>query len=343
MMRNIYLEDLKTIQTIIPNLAVLFDCSILVTGASGMIGKSIVDFLLLLNDTKKVNMKIYAACRTKASFDNAFQDNNSRSDLLFFEYNALIPFETDFHWDYIIHAASPATPKSYNKQPVETMGSNYVGINTLLNYCANNKNTRLLYVSSSEVYGKKEEIKPYKEDDYGFVDILNYRSCYPIAKRAAETLCTAYHKEYDVDFVVVRPGHVFGPTMKDDDDRAASQFLREGACGHNIIMKSEGTQIRSHCYVVDCVSAIITVLLNGETGCAYNISNPKSVSSIREFAMCVSLCTGVQVVFEVPTREESSAFNPMNNSSLDSSLLEALGWRGLYDLREGIEHTLESL
>lgn len=116
------------------------------------------------------------------------------------------------------------------------------------------------------------------------MDILNQRASYPSAKRASETLCIAYGIEYGVDTVIVRPGHIYGPSITESDSRASAQFTRNVVAGKDIVMKSAGTQVRSYCYTLDCASAVLTVLLNGQTGNAYNISNKNSICTISDIA-----------------------------------------------------------
>ena len=221
------------------------------------------------------------------------------------------------------------------------MFANLCGLKSLLDFAKQNPYTRLLYVSSSEVYGKKEEKRPYMESDYGFVDILNPRACYPSSKRAAETMCAAYKDEFDVDFVVVRPGHIYGPSITNTDSRASAQFTRKAKAGEDIIMKSAGLQLRSYCYTLDCASAILTVLIKGESGEAYNISNSQSVVTIRELAECMAKTAGVKVVFEQASDQELKSYNMMDNSSLNSEKLEVLGWKGYFDLEKGINATID--
>lgn len=200
-----------------------------------------------------------------------------------------------------------------------------------------------VYISSSEVYGEKQSTDPYNESTYYMVDILNPRACYPSSKRAAETLCAAYAKEYGVHTVMVRPGHIYGPAPNPEDNRAASQFVRDAVAGRDIVMKSAGQQLRSYTYVLDCVTAIVAVLLNGLSGEAYNISNPDSIVTIRQLAECVAEASGVKLIFDCPTEAEQSSFNMMSNSALTSDKLLSLGWKGYFNLRDGIDATIESM
>ena len=319
------------------------DSSVLITGATGLVCSAITDFLLNLNDTIDAGVTVYVAARSKDKAEHRFGTQMMRPDVVFVEYDALRETEWDFTVDYIIHGASPANPVLYAKQPVETMLANLLGMNNILNYTQSHNTKRVLFISSSEVYGIKDNSEPYGDAEYGYVDILNPRACYPSAKRACETLCAAYGSEYGVESVIVRPGHIYGPTATRTDTRASSQFFYDVLDGHDIVMKSAGTQIRSYCYVVDCVSAILAVLLNGEFGKAYNISNSASVVTIRDLAEQIAKSSGKKVVFENPSDEETKGYNLMDNSSLDSRLLESLGWRGLFDLNTGVEHTIKIL
>lgn len=340
---QLYLDDLKKVQKAVPNLDKLAGSSVLITGAGGMICSAMVDFLLSLNETQDMEIQIYVAARNKQKICERFGTYADDENFHYVFYDATKPLEMTAEFDYMIHGASNANPAAYVKQPVETMLANFVGIQNILEYAAKCHARRVLYVSSSEVYGKKQDNDPYKEDDYEFVDILNARACYPSSKRASETMCAAYEKEYGVESVIVRPGHIYGPTMTKADNRASSQFPRDVLEGHDIIMKSMGTQLRSYCYVLDCVSAVFTVLLNGESGNAYNISNPNSIATIREIAEAFAEAGGKKVVFELPTDAEKQGYNLMDNSSLTSKKLEALGWKGMFDLKTGVAHTLKCL
>ena len=340
---QLYLSDLKEIQNSIPKVNELENTRILITGAGGMICSAMVDFLMILNETQHLNIHVYAAARNKDKIYKRFSRFINNEHFHYVYYDATKNCDMNEKYDYLIHGASNANPASYVQQPVETMLANFVGIKNILDYARECKAKRVLYISSSEVYGKKDDCTAYKESDYEFVDILNARACYPCSKRASETMCVAYEKEYGVDSVIVRPGHIYGPTMTESDNRASSQFPRDVLEGHDIIMKSMGTQLRSYCYVLDCVSAIFTVLLNGVSGNAYNISNRRSIATIREIAEAFAAAADRKVVFELPSDVERQGYNMMDNSSLTSDKLEELGWKAIFDLKTGVEHTLECL
>lgn len=338
-----YLQSLEKIRFTEQELHLLRNKSILITGAGGLICSALTDVLIYLNRKNCLNLSIYAAGRSEERISRRFYHWESGRDYNFIAYDAMLPIHFDVCFDYIIHGASNAVPAKYSTEPVETMLSNLEGMNNLLRYIAETGTGRILYISSSEVYGKKKGQEPYSEEEYGFVDILNPRACYPSSKRAAETLCAAYKKEYSVDYVVVRPGHIYGPTATDRDNRASSQFARDVKSGKPIVMKSAGNQLRSYCYVMDCATAILTVLLKGKSGEAYNISNKDSIVTIREMADAFARAGGQTVEFDIPTEEEAASYNLMENSSLTSDKIEQLGWHGKYSMQEGAARTLESL
>ena len=340
---KLYLNDLNKIHKVIKNVNDLNHKHIFITGATGLIGSALIDYLIYLVKFKKFDLRITIGVRHK---EKAFKRFGRFIDKKYFDYvlfDATEPITLNGTYDYIVYAASPANPTVYSTSPVDTMLSNIIGLNSLLNYSRNNKVKKLVYVSSSEVYGIKSDLKPYRENEYGYLDILNDRACYPSSKRAAETLCISYSNQYDVDVSIVRPGHIYGPTATAQDSRASSQFFYDVIHGNDIVMKSRGEQMRSYCYVLDCVSSIVTVLLNGKNKCAYNISNPNSICSIYELACCIAKYANRKVVFESATEKEKKGYNLMSNSSLDSTLISELGWAGLFDINTCVEHTLKIL
>lgn len=335
-----YLEELENAARSI-DLSELKGKSLLITGGRGLILSSLVDILCWADLHLDTDITIYLAARTEKSISERFNIFYDKPWLRYVYYDALKPVDFDFKADYIIHGASNAHPAAYLHEPVETLLANVIGIKELLDYAYKSDTSRVLYVSSSEVYGKKHNTEPFRENDYGFVDVLNPRACYPSGKRAAETLCAAYAQEYGIDTVIVRPGHIYGPTATASDSRATAQFMNDVLAGNDIVMKSAGTQLRSYCYSADCATAILTVLLHGKVHEAYNISNRDSVISIRQIAEKIAEVSGRKVVFEKPSDAEQSSYNMMDNSSLDAQKLEALGWKALYNCEDGIRQMYE--
>ena len=341
-----YGDDLRTAWAGIPDASELHNTRILVTGATGMICSSIVDLLLFMNRDQGANITIYVAGRSEQDAVDRFRTLSTDDDeLIFVPYDATsseqVALASDL--DFIIHGASNANPAMYMQLPVETMLANIVGLSAMFNLGRATSVRRLLYISSSEVYGQKEGAHPFAENDFGYLDILNQRAGYPSSKRAGESLCVAYGMEYGIDSVIVRPGHIYGPSIRSSDNRVTAEVTRRAVAGEDVILKSRGNQLRSHCYSLDCASAILTVLLRGERANAYNISNPHSISTIRDMAEAVAKAGGVSVRYDIPAGAESGVHNLMENSSLASDKLEALGWRPAFDLEHGAERMIAVL
>lgn len=307
--------------------------SFFVTGGLGLIASTIVDVLLTYGKTGT----IYIGARNKAQFEKRY-GNHERVRFIF--YDALKPLKLEIVPDYIIHGAGLASPELYTSMPVETVLSNIDGIHELLCFAKNEPVKRVLYISSSEVYGNKSTEESFVEGKYGVIDIDNIRSSYAVAKRASEMLCKAYTAEYELDTVIVRPGHIFGPSAKKEDKRISSDFAFKAASKKNLEMKSSGLQKRSYCYSIDCAIQILTVLLKGKSGRAYNIGHDE-ITTIRRMAEICAKAGDVKLTVVDPTETELQAFNPMNNSALNNTKVKKLGYSDVFSVEDGLIHTVE--
>lgn len=317
----------------------LKNTSILITGANGLIASAIIDILNYLNVNFKYNIEIIALVRNKDNLLNRFK---SYKNLMIIEQDVVNKIELNKKVDYIIHAASNAHPKAYSQDPVGTMLANFLGMNNIMEFAISNSCKRVEYISSGEVYGQPvENIDSFSEDYIGEIDSTNPRSCYPLSKLASETLCVSYSKQYNIETVIARPCHVYGPTQSEKDTRVSAQFVNNILKNENIVMKSEGLQTRSYCYVLDCATAIITILLYGKSSNAYNISNSNSVITIRKMAEIMTKMYGKELVIELPTDAEKSGYSQITRAVLNSSKLEKLGWKANWNFEDGIRETIE--
>lgn len=313
--------------------------TILITGGLGLIGSSITDLLVEYNIKANAKIKIYIADINEAGFSVRY---GGFSFVEYIPYDAVKPVQFDFAVDFIIHCAGLASPELYVLKPVETMLSNFNGVLNLLEYARKNNVERMLYISSSEVYGVKDEMAAFEENKFGVVNINTIRSSYSEAKRASEVLCKSFSAEYNVSTVIVRPGHIYGPTASPRDKRISSEFSYLAAQGKDLEMKSSGIQKRSYCYSLDCAAAILIALINGETGESYNVGNDE-VTSIKEMSEILAKAGNVSLKAKEPTKEESRQFNPMNNSSLDNKKIKSIGYKDSFSVYEGLTHTVEIL
>lgn len=335
---KVYLQDItKVIQN--TDLKKIENCSILITGGLGLICSAVVDLLVVYSEQNNAGIKIYVAARNQGAFEERY---GTHPCVAYVPYDAIMPIAFDMHVDYIIHGAGLASPELYVANPVETMLSNFNGVQNLLEYARKHNTKRLLYISSSEVYGKKDTAEAFEESGFGSVDINAIRCSYSEAKRASEVLCRAYSAEYGVDTVMVRPGHIYGPTASMKDKRISSEFAYLAAKGMDLEMRSAGLQKRSYCYCLDCAAAILVALLCGETGEAYNIGHDE-ITSIRQMASILAEIGNVNLSVSEPTEADLRRFNPMDNSSLDNSKIKAIGYKDTFSVREGLEHTVQIL
>lgn len=317
----------------------LSGANILVTGATGLIGGCLVEALMM---NPKRDYQVYASGRNEERARLRFKDFADDPSFHFVKYDVMQPLVCDVNFDYIIHAASNASPNFFAKSPVEVIKSNIDGVANLMDYGLSHGMKRFLYVSSGEVYGEGDG-RVFTEDYSGYVNCATPRACYPSSKRAAETLCVAYAAEYGADVVIARPCHTYGPHFTEQDNRVYAQFIRNVLRGEDIVMKSTGEQFRSWCYVVDCVSALLYVLLKGESCQAYNIADAKSNITIRELAETIADFGGKKVIVDAPDADEKKGFNVVTKSVFSTEKLESLGWYPKTHIHEGLLYTIQEL
>lgn len=340
---NTYFQDLRNAAKASINIEQLRGKSVLVTGATGTIGSFIVDLLMQYNKDNCAGIKVYASGRSLERLDERFYPIKTEW-LIYVEHDMKQSIRFDFSVDYIIHTAGNAYPAAFNTDPVGTIIGNIMGTYTLLEYGRHHGTKRFLYISTGEVYGQGDlKLDEFIETYGGYVNPTSPRSCYPNSKRTTETLCASYSKQYGLETVVVRPCHTYGPGMTKGDNRANVQFINNVLNDENIILKSSGTQMRSYCYVADCAAIILTVLINGKSGEAYNSANPNARITIAGFAKIVAETAGKKVIFENPTEAEKADRTPIAKQVLSSKKVEALGWRGQYTVQMGVAHMLAIL
>lgn len=338
---KLYFEDIDRTLSHIVGIEKLFGKSIVITGATGTIGSFVADALIRLNKKNTAGIQIYLAGRNMEKLNNQFEGCDNIS---FLQYDMSSPIGFDVPVDYIIHAAGNAHPAAFNASPVGTIIGNIESTFKLLEYLRKHHGKRLLYVSSGEVYGQGDiSVDSFEEEYVGYVDILSPRSCYPLSKRTTENLCESYWKQYGIETVIVRPCHTYGPCMTTTDNRAHVQFFRNALAGESIELKSAGNQMRSYNYVGDCAAALLTVLVNGDSGDAYNLANPNSELTIAQLAGKIAEAGNQKVVFKDPSSIDIANRSPVAKQVLSPRKLEALGWTPAFSIEEGIWHTLNIL
>lgn len=319
--------------------------SILVTGATGMIPGYLVETLLFLNKTlPKMKMKIYGLARNRQKASLRYQDDleNKRLNLLIQDVS--LPLKCRQRFDLIIHAASLASPIHFKSNPIGTIMPNVFGTCHLLEHAQKSKSELFLFISSPDVYGDTSEKSAISEDDYGYLDPLAQRSCYGESKRMGETLCLAWQNQNNIPVKIVRPFHVYGPGLNLDDGRVFSDFVSNVVRKQNILIKGQGNEYRTFCYLADAVLAIFTVLFFGRKGQAYNIGNDQGEIQIKKLAqLLVKLFPQYQlkVVF-AQQRNKDYLKSPNKRGYPDTTKLKQLKWLPHYSLEEGFKRTIRS-
>lgn len=307
--------------------------NVLITGATGLIGGCLTDLLM-----QHGTCQVYALGRNKPRAQRRFSSYWNDERFHFIEHDICEPLTMDVDFQWMIHAASNASPNFFQQQPVEVMKANLTGLCHLLDYGRQHGLQRMVYVSSGEVYGEGDGT-PFTEQSSGYVDVLSPRSCYPSSKRAAETLCAAYCQEYGMDVVIARPCHTYGPYFTESDNRVYAQFMRNVLRGEDIVMKSSGSQYRSWIYVADCAAAILLLLSKGGTGEAYNVANSEANITIRNLAERIAALGCRRVVMDVSHEGNTT---PISKAVFSTEKIERLGWTPLFTMDEGLAHTLQT-
>jgi len=341
---TLYKEDVVALASSNINWDMLKNKSILITGATGLIGTFLIDLLMYRNLKYNDNIAIYAVGRNK---EKAFTRLNEYFDTNFFVFiqqDIQSSLELNAPVDYIIHGASNTHPISYVTEPINTILLSVLGTKSILDFASNHNVKRTLFLSTVEIYGENRgDVETFNEDYCGYIDCNALRAGYPEGKRVAEALCQAYIKEKNIDIVIARACRVYGPTMGNDDSKVIAQFLRNAVNKENIVLKSKGDQLYSYCYVADICSALLFILLKGKNGEAYNISDNDCNLSLLEIAKILSEYTDREIVFDTPSLLESAGYSKASKALLDDSKLRTLDWKPIFPLKDGIIRTVEIL
>lgn len=324
--------------------------AILVTGATGLIGSVLVDMLVFLSEKFSLNLKLILVSRsienrterkenTQFCYIKCDIANESLESVILNSFQNLESEKIDF----IFHLASTTHPLAYSKYPVETILTNVNGTHQLLELASKNLPCRFVLASSVEIYGDDREnlADGFSETDLGYLDCNTSRACYNEAKRLSETLCQAYKSEKNCDVVIARLARSYGPTLKNDDTKALSQFIHKGLKRENIVLKSDGSQFYSYIYSADAASALIFLILKGENGEAYNIADKSSDVHLRDLANLVAKNCEVEVVFDIPDETEKKGYSKSVRALLNPEKLNSLGWKAQVGIEEGIKRTIE--
>lgn len=322
----------------------LKDKTIMISGATGMLGKCLIDVIMLRNQKYQEQIRIVALSRNEERAKERLREywENPLVTYVRCDVNQGIPECGAV--DYVIHAASNTHPVQYATDPIGTILSNVIGTRNLLDYSVKHQTRRFCFLSSVEVYGENRgDVERFHETYLGDIDCNTLRAGYPESKRIGETLCNAYKQTYGLDFVIPRLSRIYGATMMPSDTKAISQFIKKAVAKEDIVLKSEGMQKYSYTFVTDAVSAVLYILLCGADSQAYNVADKRSDITLKELAECLAKVAGTSVVFELPEEGEKRGYSTATKAMLDAGKLEKIGWSASVPIQEGLQRTVMDL
>lgn len=341
-----YKEDIAYIAGLDLPWEKLRDTSILISGASGLIGSVLVDTVMYANREKGLHCRVLALGRNEAKARERFGYCWFDSDFAFLGCDINRPLIRDDlgKVDYVLHLASNTHPVAYATDPIGTVTTNIIGTYNMLDFAVAHEARRVAFASSNEIYGENRGDQEKFDENYcGYINCNTMRAGYPESKRCGEALCQAYIRQKGLDVVIPRLTRSYGPSLLMTDTKALSQFIRRAIADEDIVLKSAGTQYYSYTYAADAVSGLLTVLLLGECGEAYNIADDASDIRLKDLAALIAGTCGRKVVFELPDAVEAAGFSRATKARLDSAKLQKLGWKAGYDIKSGIERTVRML
>lgn len=317
-----------------------------ITGATGLIGSGIAKALLECNALFDAKVTVVAFARNVEKANAVFDKYKDSPYFKVCVGDIMEPIDYSDEVDYIVHGASATGSKFFVERPVETIHIALDGTDNLMKFAASKDVKGVVYLSSLEVYGTPDGSKELiGEADYGFIENLSVRSSYSEGKRMVECLCASYASEYNVPVKIARLSQTFGAGVEYNDGRVFAEFARCFIESKAITLHTDGSTVRSYCYTTDATSAIMAILLRGEVGEAYNVTNMETACSIKEMAELVAGLPGseIGVTIDIPDDISSFGYNPQMVIRLDSSKLMGLGWKPTVGMEEMFTRTIASM
>lgn len=323
------------------------DSSVLITGATGLIGSLLVKNLAYVNRLYGLNMKIIPFVRNEKKAKEVFGDLLNREDITLCQGDIKDKIKTDIKVDYIFHTASVTTSKTFVENPVGTLDVAIDGTRNVFEFARAVSAKSVVYVSSMEAFGitdpKKDKIF---EEDLGYIDVLSVRSSYSEGKRICETISAAYASQYNLPIKIARLAQTFGAGVGSDDNRAYAFFTRSALKGEDIVLHTKGESVGNYCYTSDAIAGLIKILCYGKKGEAYTVVNEETTMKIKDVADLVAKTISdgkSKVVFDIPKSALTYGFAPDVTMKLSAEKLRGLGWEPKFDLKEMFKRLAKSI
>lgn len=317
--------------------------TILVTGATGRLGMYIVEAINKADIDWNLNLNIIALARNEAKLKEVFGNSLRLPNIHTLVQDITEPIQWNDEVNFIFHTAGLASPMDFSNWPVDTLWGHVQGTRNVLELARKKKAEKVLYVSTVEIYGEWHEKDGICEQDMGPIHCDNARACYPEAKRLCETMLAAYEEQYHIPYMGVRLCHTFGPGISLDDGRAFSEFIKNVIEGKDILLKSDGSAMRTYTYVSDAIGALLLAFTKGKNH-YYNIANLDNLISIRDLAQLIAdldIKKKIQVRY-ITDSEQELKYLPFKLGIMNVDRIQELGWKPQVGLEEAFRYTLES-
>lgn len=338
---------MKDIETIINTAYIPWDTfrnkSILVTGATGLVGSLLCRVFLAANRRYDLRLSVFALVRNEEKARKLLADCVEDAALNLLKGDVTNPLQMESGIDYVFHCASVTASKQMISNPVDTLMTAVQGTYQMLKFAQEKEVESFVYVSSMEMYGSFDQaLDEVKETDLGYINPLAVRSNYPESKRLCENMCVAFWTEYQVPVRIARLAQTFGAGILPGENRVFAQFARAVLKGEDIVLHTKGLSEGNYCYTADCMKGLLLIAAKGENGEAYNVSNPDTHTTIAGMAEMAAkdLAGGrIKVVYDIP---EGNVFGYAADTKmkLNSDKLKSLGWKPEVGLREAYQRMM---
>ena len=319
---------------------------IAVTGANGLIGRSLIYTLLEADEKYQLDCRILAFVRNRTKAEQFF-DNIDEKKLCIVQQDVMSPVAAEVYADYLVHGASITTSKVMIEHPVDTIMTTVTGTKNMLDFAARCQMQGVVYLSSMEAYGIVDSEKGIvREEDLGYIDLTNIRNGYAEGKRMAECLCAAFASEYGVNVKIARLAQTFGAGIAKEENRVFAQFARSILKGEDIVLHTKGDKANCYCYTSDAIAGILLLLTKGKNGEAYNVANMETFCSIRQLAeifLTHDKEKKCQLRIEIPEDLKNLGYAPSSILHLNSEKLMNLGWKAEKNLQDMTGRLLDSM
>lgn len=336
-------RDFNIIRRGISNWKMYRNATIMITGATGRLGRYILETLVDVDLKYNLNLRVIGLARSQEKAVNVFGELLEFPNVSFLYQDVNTPIEYEDDIDYIFHTAGPAAPLDFKTSSVNTLWAHVNGTHNVLEFGIKHGVKKVFYVSTVEIYGTWTNDENIKEENMGSLPHLNARASYPEAKRLCETMLACYKATYGLEFCGARFCHTLGPGILLDDGRAFAEFIDCALKGNDIVLHSDGSAMRTYTYTSDAINAIFMIMEKGEDGYIYNVAANENLISIRDLAnLIANLSPKRHTKVRFSVEASKMPYLPFKLAIMDTTKVRELGWEPQTNIENTFRWTIES-